>query len=75
MSLGAAVGSLVSSRPYNQTGVRMQTLVDIGKSLITVPEDFEIHKDVQKLLQSRKKMLETGEGKSLLPSPTLLTIR
>lgn len=56
------MGSLVSSRPYNQTGVRIQTLMEIGRSLTAVPDDFEIHKDVMKLLQSRKKMLETGEG-------------
>lgn len=40
----------------------MQTLLDVGKCLTTVPDDYDIHKDVLKLLQSRKKMLESGEG-------------
>ena len=56
---------MVSSRPYNQTGVKLQTLLEIGRSLIRVPEDFEVHSDVVKLLQSRKRMLDTGDGEHL----------
>ena len=59
---GAAIGALLSERPYNQTGVRSQTLLEVGKSLTIVPPDFIVHKDVQRLLDSRAKMLESGEG-------------
>lgn len=59
---GAAIGSLVSVRPYNQTGVDPVILYEVGTALTTVPIDFSIHKDVDKLLQARKKMLDTGEG-------------
>jgi len=59
---GAAIGSLLNSRPYNQTGVRLSTLKAIGQALIRVPQGFSIHRDVEKLLAARRKMLETGGG-------------
>ena len=59
---GEAIGSLISSRPYNQTGVRLETLRRLGHQLTQVPAHFLLHKDIEKLLEARKKMLETGEG-------------
>ena len=59
---GAAIGSMISTRPYNQTGVRMSRLHRIGKALCSVPAGFQVHKDVAKLLESRAKMLESGQG-------------
>ena len=59
---GEAVGSLLSGRPYNQTGVRYKTLMQVGRSLTKVPNDFVVHKEIEKLLMSRRKILETGEG-------------
>ena len=59
---GKALGSLLSGRPYNQTGVRMQTLLNVGKSLTYVPEHIKVHKDVDKMLKSRSKALEMGEN-------------
>lgn len=59
---GAAIGSLISSRPYNQTGVKLSTLYIVGKALTYVPSHIEVHKDIEKLLKSRQKVLETGEG-------------
>jgi 2-oxoglutarate dehydrogenase E1 component len=59
---GAAIGSLVSSRPYNQTGVRLNTLHSVGRALTFVPPNINMHKDIEKLIKSRQKMLATGEG-------------
>lgn len=62
---GEAVGSLLQKRPYNQTGVAMETLRRLGRSLLKVPEDFVLHKDIDQLLHSRRRMLESGEGVSM----------
>ena len=59
---GKAIGSLVAERPYNQTGVDVAILKQIGSSLTKAPEDFSIHPDIKQLLQQRKKMLETDKG-------------
>lgn len=59
---GAAIGSLLSTRPYNQTGVRESTIQAVGRALVAIPEHFEVHKDIHKLISNRKKMLETRQG-------------
>ena len=59
---GAAIGNLISSRPYNQTGVKLETLHTVGKALVYLPPDIHVHKDIDKLIKSRQRMLETGEG-------------
>ena len=59
---GAAIGSLLNSRPYNQTGVRLSTLKAVGQALTRVPQGFSLHRDVEKLLATRRKILETGSG-------------
>ncbi len=45
-----------------QTGVAVETLQQIGKALTTIPEGFHVHRTIQRFLDNRKKMLETGEG-------------
>ncbi|KFG66683.1 2-oxoglutarate dehydrogenase E1 component [Microvirga sp. BSC39] len=45
-----------------QTGVAVETLQQIGKALTTIPEGFHLHRTIQRFLDNRKKMLETGEG-------------
>jgi 2-oxoglutarate dehydrogenase E1 component len=45
-----------------QTGVTTETLQQIGKALTSVPEGFHVHKTIQRFLDNRKKMMETGEG-------------
>lgn len=49
-------------RPFNQTGVRLNVLHEVGEALINVPKDFVLHKDVANLIQQRERMIETGEG-------------
>ncbi|WP_262271970.1 2-oxoglutarate dehydrogenase E1 component [Microvirga yunnanensis] len=45
-----------------QTGVSAETLQQIGKALTTIPEGFHLHRTIQRFLDNRKKMMETGEG-------------
>ncbi|MCZ2327912.1 2-oxoglutarate dehydrogenase E1 component [Bartonella sp. F02] len=44
------------------TGVGVQTLKEIGKKLVEIPENFHVHKTIQRFLNNRAKMFETGEG-------------
>ncbi|MGO4388377.1 2-oxoglutarate dehydrogenase E1 component [Microvirga sp. 2YAF29] len=45
-----------------QTGLTSEMLQKIGKALTSVPEGFHVHKTIQRFLDNRKKMMETGEG-------------
>jgi 2-oxoglutarate dehydrogenase E1 component len=42
------------------TGVEIQTLKEIGRRITLVPNDFNAHKTVQRLLERRREMIETG---------------
>ena len=44
------------------TGVPIETLKEIGRRITTIPQDFHAHKTVQRLLQRRREMVETGTG-------------
>ncbi|HDZ72135.1 MAG TPA: 2-oxoglutarate dehydrogenase E1 component [Aurantimonas coralicida] len=44
------------------TGVPLKTLKDIGGKLATVPKTFNVHKTIQRFLDNRAKMIDTGEG-------------
>lgn len=45
-----------------KTAVPMKTLKEIGKKLVEVPKDFQVHRTIQRFLDNRAKMIETGEG-------------
>ena len=44
------------------TGVPLDRLKEIGLALTSVPKDFNIHKTIQRFMDNRRKMIETGEG-------------
>jgi len=44
------------------TGVSLDMLKDVGRRITTIPNDFNAHKTVQRLLERRREMVETGEG-------------
>lgn len=44
------------------TGVAIKTLKEIGKKLVEIPEGFHVHRTIQRFLDNRAKMIETGEG-------------
>jgi 2-oxoglutarate dehydrogenase E1 component len=45
-----------------QTGVALETLKSIGATLARVPDGFNIHKTIQRFMDARRKMIETGDG-------------
>ncbi len=44
------------------TGVAIDKLKTIGQRITSVPPDFHVHKAVQRLLERRRQMVDTGEG-------------
>src|SRR6185503_15410447 len=44
------------------TGVALDTLKEVGRRITAIPQDFNAHKTVQRLLQRRREMVETGAG-------------
>jgi 2-oxoglutarate dehydrogenase E1 component len=45
-----------------QTGVDRGKLKDLGLKLTEIPSGFHVHRTIQRFLDNRKKMMETGEG-------------
>jgi 2-oxoglutarate dehydrogenase E1 component len=45
-----------------KTAVPLKTLKQIGKKLTDIPEGFEVHRTINRFLENRKQMIETGEG-------------
>jgi len=45
-----------------QTAIKSETLMQIGRALSTAPAGFPLHKTVGRLLDTRGKMFETGQG-------------
>ncbi len=45
-----------------QTSIKEETFKEVGASLSRVPEGYPIHKTVNRLLESKAKMFETGKG-------------
>ncbi|WP_272004009.1 2-oxoglutarate dehydrogenase E1 component [Roseovarius sp. ZX-A-9] len=44
------------------TAISEETYNDLGRALTTAPADFPLHKTVQRLLDAKAKMFETGTG-------------
>jgi 2-oxoglutarate dehydrogenase E1 component len=44
------------------TGVAIDTLKAIGRRITTIPQDFHTHRTIERLLQRRREMVETGHG-------------
>jgi 2-oxoglutarate dehydrogenase E1 component len=45
-----------------RTGVDIARLKDIGRRITLVPDGFNVHRTIQRFLDGRRKMTETGEG-------------
>ncbi|MXQ09676.1 2-oxoglutarate dehydrogenase E1 component [Alphaproteobacteria bacterium GH1-50] len=45
-----------------KTAIKKKTLEEIGRALTTAPEGFPIHKTVERLLDAKRAMFDTGEG-------------
>jgi 2-oxoglutarate dehydrogenase E1 component len=44
------------------TGVPMSVLKEVGQAITTLPETFSPHRAIAKVMESRQKMVESGEG-------------
>jgi 2-oxoglutarate dehydrogenase E1 component len=45
-----------------KTGVAEKTLQEIGQALVTVPAEHNVHPKIERLLKTKQKMFETGQG-------------
>ncbi len=45
-----------------QTGVEIESLKRIGAKLTEIPEGFNAHRTIQRIMGNRRKMIEDGEG-------------
>ncbi|MBM3556347.1 MAG: 2-oxoglutarate dehydrogenase E1 component [Alphaproteobacteria bacterium] len=45
-----------------KSGAPMKLLKDVGMGLVRYPEKFNIHKTIARQLETKRKMIETGEG-------------
>lgn len=59
---GLKASTSVDEQQYGVTGVELKTLKEIGKKLVEIPADFHVHKTIQRFLNNRAKIFETGEG-------------
>lgn len=48
--------------PHLPTAVDAETLKSIGKHISETPKGFEVHRNLKRILNTRKKTVETGEG-------------
>ncbi|MEQ1649676.1 MAG: 2-oxoglutarate dehydrogenase E1 component [Hyphomicrobiaceae bacterium] len=44
------------------TGVAVDVLKEVGRRLTTIPNDFNAHKTIQRLLDRRREMVDSGQG-------------
>ncbi|MGE0741697.1 MAG: 2-oxoglutarate dehydrogenase E1 component [Hyphomonadaceae bacterium] len=44
------------------TDVRTDRLRELGRSITRIPRDFDMHKTVQRVIETRRKAIEDGEG-------------
>ncbi|HRK24613.1 MAG TPA: 2-oxoglutarate dehydrogenase E1 component, partial [Beijerinckiaceae bacterium] len=47
---------------HGKTGVAIDTLRSIGRKIATIPEGFNAHRTIQRFMDGRLKMVESGEG-------------
>ena len=45
-----------------QTGAPLETLKEVGRAISTVPEGFTAHKTIERLMQTKREMIDSGEG-------------
>ena len=45
-----------------RTGVAAETLKEIGLTISQIPPGFQVHRTIQRFIDNRRKMIETGEG-------------
>ena len=59
---GPDIGFADDDARRGNTGVAIDTLKEVGRRITAIPQDFNAHKTIQRLLQRRREMVETGTG-------------
>ncbi|MCB1458310.1 MAG: 2-oxoglutarate dehydrogenase E1 component, partial [Nitratireductor sp.] len=59
---GLKVADSADEQRRGKTALPMKKLKEIGKVLTTIPEGFNAHRTIQRFMENRAKMVETGEG-------------
>jgi 2-oxoglutarate dehydrogenase E1 component len=58
----SAIGFADDDARRGDTGVAIDVLKDVGRRITAVPQDFNSHKTIQRLLERRREMIESGTG-------------
>ncbi|MGQ0673742.1 MAG: 2-oxoglutarate dehydrogenase E1 component, partial [Hyphomicrobium sp.] len=58
----AGMGFAEDEARRGETGVAADTLREIGRRITSLPNDFNAHKTVGKLMERRREMIDTGTG-------------
>jgi 2-oxoglutarate dehydrogenase E1 component len=58
----SAIGFADDEARRGDTGVAIDILKEVGRRLTAVPQDLNVHKTIQRLLERRREMIETGDG-------------
>ena len=58
----STLGNDTDEARRGNTGVDVATLKEIGRRLTSIPNDFKAHKTIQRLIERRREMVETGTG-------------
>ncbi len=58
----AAASETADDPRRGQTGVELAKLKEIGSKISKAPDGFNVHRTIQRFLDGRAKMIETGEG-------------
>jgi 2-oxoglutarate dehydrogenase E1 component len=59
---GFKVAEMSDDPRRGNTGVAIETLKEIGTKITAVPQGFHVHRTIQRFLDARRKMIESGEG-------------
>ena len=58
----SAIGFADDEARRGDTGVPIDVLKEVGRRITAVPQDFTAHKTIQRLLERRREMVESGTG-------------
>jgi 2-oxoglutarate dehydrogenase E1 component len=58
----SAIGFAEDEARRGDTGVAVEVLKEVGRRITAVPQDFNPHKTIQRLLERRREMVESGTG-------------
>src|SRR5450631_1108974 len=59
---GFKVAEMSDDPRRGNTGVAIATLKEIGAKITAPPQGFHLHRTIQRFLEARRKMIESGEG-------------